>query len=128
EDVQQFIHQNYQTNDIVIGITGDYELKTEEKMLRRYFEPVKENKQVRPRQGAAVNVAAHIELTKPINQVHYMLGAPAYSIRDDRKTGLLLLNNMLGGFGMTSILNLAVREKYGIAYTIESNYTLLTAS
>jgi len=126
EDVQQFIHQNYQTNDIVIGITGDYELKTVEKMLRRYFEPVKENKQVRPRQEAAVNVAAHIELKKPINQVHYMLGAPAYSIRDDRKTGLLLLNNMLGGFGMTSILNLAVREKYGIAYTIESNYTLFT--
>jgi len=126
EDVQQFIHQNYQTDEIVIGITGDYELKTVEKMLRRYFEPVKENKLMRTRQEVAVNVAAHIELKKPINQVHYMLGAPAYSIRDDRKTGLLLLNNMLGGFGMTSILNLAVREKYGIAYTIESNYTLFT--
>ncbi|MBD1431989.1 insulinase family protein [Sphingobacterium sp. DN00404] len=126
-DVQQFIHQNYQTNDIVIGITGDYTLKTVEKMLIRYFEPVKENKLVRSRQEASfVNGSEHIELKKPINQVHFMLGAPAYSIHDDRKTDLLLLNNMLGGFGMTSILNLAVREKYGIAYTIESNYTLFT--
>ncbi len=126
EDVQQFIHQNYHTNDIVIGITGDYELKAVEKMLRRYFEPVKENRPLRSRQEAFVNISEHIALQKPINQVHFMLGAPAYSIHDDRKTGLLLLNNMLGGFGMTSILNLVVRERYGIAYTIESNYTLFT--
>lgn len=126
DDVQQFMDQNYHTHDIVIGITGDYTLNTVEKMLRRYFEPVKENKPVRSRQKAFVGSSEHVELQKPINQVHFILGAPAYSIHDDRKTGLLLLNNMLGGFGMTSILNLALREKYGIAYTIESNYTLFT--
>jgi predicted Zn-dependent peptidase len=36
---------------------------------------------------------------------------------------LLLLNNILGGMGMSSRLNLQIREKYGIAYTIESNYS-----
>jgi predicted Zn-dependent peptidase len=35
----------------------------------------------------------------------------------------LLLNNLLGGNGMSSRLNLEIREKHGIAYTIESNYT-----
>ncbi|PRD45029.1 peptidase M16 [Sphingobacterium haloxyli] len=124
EDAEGFIAQNYHTDDIVIGISGDYTLKTVEKMLKRYFEPVKKNNPVRPIREASVNVSQHVEIQKPINQVHFMLGAPAYSIHDDRKTGLLLLNNMLGGFGMTSILNLAIREKYGIAYTIESNYTL----
>ncbi len=39
------------------------------------------------------------------------------------KVGFLLLNNLLGGNGMSSRLNLEIREKYGIAYTIESNYT-----
>jgi predicted Zn-dependent peptidase len=39
------------------------------------------------------------------------------------KTGLLLLNNLLGGMGMSSRLNLEIREKHGIAYTVESNYT-----
>lgn len=34
-----------------------------------------------------------------------------------------MLNNLLGGNGMSSRLNLQLREKYGIAYTIESNYT-----
>ncbi|MNN16263.1 Peptidase M16 inactive domain protein [compost metagenome] len=55
-----------------------------------------------------------------------MLGSLAYDYRDERKTGLLLLNNMLGGMGMGSILNLSIREKYGIAYTIESNYTIFS--
>src|SRR5690606_4870528 len=41
-----------------------------------------------------------------------------------RKTAMLLLNNMLGGMGMSSILNLGIREKHGIAYTIESNFTM----
>jgi predicted Zn-dependent peptidase len=39
---------------------------------------------------------------------------------------LLLLNNLLGGMGMSNRLNLEIREKHGIAYTIESNYTPLT--
>jgi len=36
---------------------------------------------------------------------------------------LILLNNLLGGPGMNSRLNLGIREKYGFTYSIESNYT-----
>ena len=36
---------------------------------------------------------------------------------------MILLNNILGGPGMNSRLNLAIREKYGFTYCIESNYT-----
>ena len=35
---------------------------------------------------------------------------------------MVLLNNILGGPGMNSRLNLNIREKYGFAYTIESQY------
>ncbi|MEJ5053272.1 M16 family metallopeptidase [Sphingobacterium sp. MYb382] len=127
-DVEKFIAENYNTHELVIGITGDYDLKAVEKLLRRYFEPVKENKVDKQREQVLFGVQEHIEVAKPINQVHYMLGSPAYGIRDDRKTGLLLLNNTLGGLGMSSILNMSIREKYGIAYTIESNYTMYSDS
>lgn len=63
---------------------------------------------------------------KPIVQTHVSLGNVAYSLHDERKTGLMVLNNLLGGMGMSSRLNLQIREKYGIAYTIESNYTPYT--
>jgi predicted Zn-dependent peptidase len=63
------------------------------------------------------------EEKKPISQSHCVLGGRAYHIHDKNKVGLLVLNNLLGGTGMSSRLNLEVREKHGIAYTIESNYT-----
>jgi predicted Zn-dependent peptidase len=36
--------------------------------------------------------------------------------------GMFLLNNILGGMGMNSRLNLSLREKNGLAYNVESNY------
>ena len=52
-----------------------------------------------------------------------MLGVEAYGINHPKKTAMILLNNILGGPGMNSRLNLAIREKYGFTYSIESNYT-----
>jgi predicted Zn-dependent peptidase len=63
---------------------------------------------------------------KPISQTHCILGGRAYPSAHQNKYGLLLLNNVLGGMGMSNRLNLEIREKHGIAYTIESNYTSLT--
>ncbi|WP_431200978.1 M16 family metallopeptidase [Mucilaginibacter sp. P25] len=65
-------------------------------------------------------------VNKPISQTHCIIGTQAYSSSHEHKWGLLLLNNLLGGVGMSSRLNLEIREKHGIAYTVESNYTPLT--
>lgn len=40
--------------------------------------------------------------------------------------GMLLLNNLLGGPGMSSKLNLEIRERFGACYTIESNFVPMT--
>ncbi len=125
-DIVDFMQANYDTNEMVIGITGNYTLKEVERLLHKVFGTVPSNTIARLRNDVRPLVEQHVAVGKPINQVHYMLGSLAYSYRDDRKTGLLLLNNMLGGMGMGSILNLSIREKYGIAYTIESNYTIFS--
>ncbi|WP_343557788.1 pitrilysin family protein [Sphingobacterium sp.] len=125
-DITDFMRANYDTNEMVIGITGNYSLKEVERLLYKVFGAVPANSIMRTRNDVSPIVEQHIAIAKPINQVHYMLGSLAYAYRDERKTGLLLLNNMLGGMGMGSILNLSIREKYGIAYTIESNYTIFS--
>ena len=125
-DITDFMQANYDTNEMVIGITGNYTLKEVERLLHKVFATVPSNTIERLRNDVSPIVEQHIAIAKPINQVHYMLGSLAYGYRDERKTGLLLLNNMLGGMGMGSILNLSIREKYGIAYTIESNYTIFS--
>ncbi|MDP4268040.1 MAG: insulinase family protein, partial [Bacteroidota bacterium] len=65
-------------------------------------------------------------ISKQSYQTHCVIGNEAYSMDDDKKTGMILLNNLLGGMGMNSRLNLAIREKYGFCYNIESNYTPFT--
>ena len=47
-------------------------------------------------------------------------------MHDSRKYALLLLNNLLGGPGMNSTLNVAIRERRGYAYTVESSVTLFS--
>ena len=37
---------------------------------------------------------------------------------------MILLNNLIGGPAMNSILNMEVREKLGYTYNIESNYSI----
>ena len=66
--------------------------------------------------------SSEVEVPKAISQVHYISGTPAYALNDPRRYTLVLLNNLLGGPGMNSRLNLNVREKYGFTYTIETGY------
>ena len=63
---------------------------------------------------------------RPITQAHCLVGGPAYPLSDARRIPFFMLNNILGGPGMNSRLNLAVREKYGLVYTIDSTYSPYT--
>ena len=40
--------------------------------------------------------------------------------------GMYLLNNILGGPGMNSLLNLSLRERNGLVYNVESSYQPFT--
>lgn len=126
KDVLRFIADNYHTDKIVIAVLGNYSFQKVIKTGSKYYEDIPENlyyqERTAPRQPAVVNRV----LNKPIQQAHAVLGMQAYSLHHPYKTGLLLLNNLLGGTGMSSILNLQIREKYGIAYTIESGYSPLS--
>ena len=125
-DIENFIKTNYNTEEITIGVIGSYDERKILRMFTKIFERIPTNNTPKQRTGVNGYLPHSISQAKSIAQTHCVLGNRAYSIHDDRKTPLLLLNNILGGTGMSSRLNLQIREKYGIAYTIESNYTPLT--
>ncbi|QKJ33247.1 insulinase family protein [Mucilaginibacter mali] len=125
-DIDDFIDSNYNTSQMVFGVFGDYDFNKLIKLFGKYFERVKPNHKQEARIApAAVLGQTHI-LKKPISQTHCIIGSRAYPSNHPDRYGLLLLNNLLGGMGMTSRLNLEIREKHGIAYTIESAYTSFT--
>lgn len=54
------------------------------------------------------------------HQTHVITGCRGFSIHDERRMSLYLLNNILGGPGMNARLNLSLRERNGLVYTVES--------
>jgi predicted Zn-dependent peptidase len=126
QDIETFIAKNYNTHEIIFAVSGSYHPAKVLKLAEQYFGVIPENKNPKNRIAPLTIPLQKSIVKKPINQTHCMLGSRAYSFHQEEKTGLLLLNNLLGGTGMSSSLNLEIREKHGIAYTIESNYTPLS--
>lgn len=63
---------------------------------------------------------------KGTHQAHVVIGAQAFGSNVPRHLHLYFLSNMLGGPAMSSRLNLALRERNGLVYTVESNCTAYT--
>ena len=126
EDVLNFIKQNYNTYEMVIAVLGNYNFRRVIATAERHFGEVPENAATNVREKAIIHPPCDTIKYRPINQSHTILGMQTIDTHHPNKAALLLLNNYFGGNGMSSLLNLQIREKYGIAYTIESNYTPLS--
>lgn len=126
DDISHFINANYNTAEIIFAISSSDDFKKLVKFAERYFGHLPANYQLKNRLKPGDRAGITQQIEKPITQTHCVIGSQAYSSSHPHKSGLLLVNNLLGGMGMSSRLNLEIREKYGIAYTIESSYVPLT--
>lgn len=61
-----------------------------------------------------------------LHQAHVVMGATVPSVQSSERYTFSLLNNIIGGPGMNSLLNLDLREHRGLVYTVESNLGLLS--
>ena len=60
------------------------------------------------------------------HQAHTIVGARVPGMGHPLRHALMLLNNILGGPGMNSLLNVELRERRGYVYTVESSLTTLS--
>lgn len=58
------------------------------------------------------------------HQAHTLMGAIIPSIYSPERYAISLLNNILGGPGMNSRLNVALRERRGLVYSVDSSTSL----
>lgn len=89
--------------------------------------------------SAIPNIKSDIQRIKPVDissvnkredketsQAHVLIGGRSYSLCDPNRRVLNLLNNLLGGPGMNSRLNISLREKRGYVYNVDSSITSYT--
>lgn len=127
EDALQFTGRYYKPTNMVFFVQGDIDFKrvirTVEKAIADIPYSEVENYQ---RQAPQPYCPKNLTLHKDTHQSHVMRGGRGYHAYDERRTGLYLLNNILGGPGMNSRLNVSLREKRGLVYNVESNLTSYT--
>ena len=124
--VQEFIQRTYNTDEMVLSIVGNVSPDKVIKLAKKYLGIYPTNLRTFQRDAYTDKKVIKKDKKQKTNQVHYVFGGHAYSCVDDKRLPLLLLNNMLGGPAMNSRLNVAIREKKGYTYNIESNYTMYT--
>jgi predicted Zn-dependent peptidase len=120
--ISDFILKNYNTDQMVFCSVGDIQNEKVLRLFRKYFDTVPA--QSREPQSVVSWKYKSSVVTKKMGtfQNHCIIGNIAYDLKDKRRLGMYLLNNILGGQGLNSRLNLSLREKNGLAYNIESSY------
>ncbi len=122
-DFFNFINQNFSTDKLVFASVSNLPFKKVIKLAEKYLAGIPSRTQDHKRAPFKVYQPDAISIEKPINQAHCIIGAPAYALSDPKRIPFFMLSNLLGGPGMNSRLNLAVREKYGLVYSIDASYT-----
>lgn len=129
DDALRFVRRQYRPERMVFFVLGQIPFEkavhTMEKVLSRTEIPAPEAEAYK-RTAPLPYVPAHRIIDKDTHQSHVMVGGRGYDAFDERRTALYLLNNILGGPGMNSRLNVALRERRGLVYNVESNLTSYT--
>ena len=140
-DALRFTRRHYRPDNAVFFVYGDVDFKRLVKLLEKFtvyslsscVPEVASGKAERTDEYSISRKDDGLASKSPVNckpstvnkklgthQAHVMIGTTAYRYDDPKRMALYLLNNMLGGPGMNARLNLSLRERHGLVYTVES--------
>lgn len=122
KNLVSFIRKRYHPSQMILVISGNHLMADIVKQAERYYNNKSGKADLLVRAPFKKYRKAQKTEQRTVSQVHYISGKPSYSMHHPCRYNLVLLNNILGGPGMNSRLNLNIREKYGFTYTIESGY------
>ncbi|MBP5573085.1 MAG: insulinase family protein [Bacteroidales bacterium] len=122
DDILRFMEANYSTDSMILATIGDIGFKDFQKMAMGFFGARPAHRVPNRRQPFLSYRPNKVEMERNNHLSHCMIGGLAPEFVHPKKRTMVLLNNILGGPAMNSRLSLNIREKYGFAYTIESQY------
>ncbi len=123
EDLKAFIRRNYRTDKMVFALVGNVSLHRFTDICYRYFSDIPASLSITSRMKVPAYTCQNRVISKKGYQVNCIIGGRAYSHYDKKRIPLALLSNILGGSSANSRLNISLREKNGLSYSVESSYT-----
>jgi len=122
DDLRTFIELNYNTDQMVFCTVADWPFEKVCRLFDKHYGPLPPNPRSWQRQPFAPNPPLRKTLAKGTHQKHCILGALSYHQAHENKTAMYLLANLLGGPSSNCRLNLSLREKRVLAYSVEANF------
>jgi len=126
EDALRFTSRYYRPENVVFFVQGNVDFKRVVRLVERATADVAPSTESYSRRRPDLYVPRSLTLHRDTHQAHVMIGSRGYDAHDEKRTALYLLNNILGGPGMNSRLNVSLRERSGLVYNVEANLTSYT--
>lgn len=122
KDFIAFISKHLDTHRIVFSCAGNIRETQLLEIVRRYLEVIPEKRSRAVRSKFNHYKKKEAVLKRPVKQSRCGIGRDAFSVQHKYRIPFFLLVNILGGPGMNSKLNMALRERNGLVYSVEGQY------
>lgn len=126
EDLARFAKQYYRPANCVFFAFGNLSANRVRRSLERHTLSLPAERttcSIAPPSAPPVPATykpTHLSLQKNTHQAHVIVGGRSFAGTDERKYAAILLNNILGGPGMNSRLNVSLRERAGLVYSVDA--------
>lgn len=126
-DILAFLQRNFAPQRMIICFSGNLppeQVRAEaERRLAPYRGICAHAAENRIRRTPRHYVPRTVEKTMDTHQCHAILAAPSFSVLHRHNAAMSLLANLLGGVPMSARLNLSLRERHALVYSVEAFYT-----
>lgn len=123
---KSFMNRYYTPGNMVFFSMGDIPFNKIVKWAESLFSTLPAHSSPPKRKVPTLSSASSLTMSKETHQAHVMIGSHAFSMFDEKRIPMFLLNNIIGGPGMNNRLNVSLREHNGLVYSVESNITSYT--
>jgi predicted Zn-dependent peptidase len=125
-DFEKFLSENVDTQRIVFSSVGNVAMTQVVKLAEKYLGAIPKRKSKKKRIHFKGYSPTEVVIKRDVKQARCAIGRPAFKFTDERRSPFYMLTNILGGSGMNSRLNLSLREKHGLVYSIGAQFVSFT--
>ncbi len=126
KDFLSFVKAHFDTRKIVFTCVGDLSMEQVVQLAERHLGHIPKTISRRTRKKFVGYRPKEVVIERSVKQARCAIGRAAYRLADDNRSAFYMLTSILGGAGMNSRLNLALREKHGFVYSIGAQFIPFT--
>ncbi len=123
DDCRDFLKHHYTVADMVAFYSGPQSPERIASLVERYFAELPKGAGSKHGVGSTFTKTVSDVTIEGLHQSHTVLGIEVGGIYGESRYTDGLFANMLGGPGMNSLLNVELRERRGLVYTVEASVT-----